>query len=107
MPNYYLQKLTAVVALDGHRLTVTFEDGYTATIDMTWWISRTPGREALRDPAVFGAVKVNEFGAPEWPDEIDLSPGALRAWCEAGYVMSRGTTDEWIHEHSEKTQGVA
>lgn len=107
MPNYYLQKLTKAVPHEDYKLEVTFEDRFTATIDLRPWIERAPLRAPLFDPAVFAAVMVNEFGVPEWPGEIDLSPGTLRAWCESGRVLSKRGTDEWINVHSEKTQGVA
>jgi len=107
MTNYYLQKLSSAAAEAGHRLSVIFADGYSATIDLRPWIDRAPLRAPLLDRAVFERVVVNEFGAPEWPEEIDLSPGTLRAWCEAGRVMTKNETDNWIAERTRAAQEVA
>jgi len=107
MTNYYLQKLTSAAAEAGHRLRVIFADGYNATLDLRPWLDQAPLRAPLLDARVFSRVVVNEFGAPEWPEEIDLSPGTLRAWCEAGRVMTKEETDAWIARHSGAAQDVA
>lgn len=40
------------------------------------------------------------MGVLEWADDLELSPGALRAWCEAGKFMNHDETDAWIEEHT-------
>jgi len=105
--NYHLQKLTRITPLGAHSIEAAFDDGYTARLDLLPWVQRGGIRAPLADTAVFAAVSVNEFGAPEWPGEIDLSPGTLRAWCEAGRVLNREQTDAWITEHSRPAPSVA
>lgn len=107
MTNYYLQKLTRIAPLTGHGIEATFHDGFTAKLDLRPWIERGGIRAALTDPEVFDKVFVNEFGVAEWPRELDLSPGTLRAWCEGGRVLNKPDTDEWIAQHSEKTPAAA
>ena len=105
--NYYLQKLTRITTPGAHSIEAAFDDGYIARLDLLSWIQRGGIRAPLADTAIFSKVSVNEFGAPEWPGGIDLSPGTLRAWCEAGEVLTREQTDAWITSHSRPAQSVA
>jgi len=63
--------------LDGYRLRIRFSDGLEGTYSVE------PERRggvflALRDPAVFNAVRVNsDFGCVEWPGGVDLCPTAM------------------------------
>jgi uncharacterized protein DUF2442 len=86
---------------------VQFADGREYLLDLAPWIARGGVRAKLADQRLFRAVMVNDEGAPEWPGEIDLSPGTLRAWCEAGRVMTKEDTDAWIARHSKAAQSVA
>jgi hypothetical protein len=104
--DYYLQIVTEVKP-NGYRLWVKFSDGFEAEIDMKPWIESEGRQSAMADAALFAQVKVTDLGAPEWPGEIDLSPGSLRAWCEAGRVMSLEETDEWTERYGEPIEGVA
>src|SRR5579862_7504103 len=102
MNQYYSQKVTDAQALGGHRLLVTFADGFSAEIDLTALLDAGLIFSPLRDPVVFAQAKVNsEWGIIEWPGEIDLSPGSLRAWCEAGHFLSLEETDEWVRKHGQ------
>lgn len=105
--NYYLTRLTQISTLDGQQVEATFDDGFTAIIDLLPWIVRGGIRADLADPRIFRGVLVNDEGAPEWPGEIDLSPGTLRAWCEAGRVLSPEETNAWITQAQKKAQSVA
>lgn len=105
--NYYLQALTRIVPLGGHRIEATFADGFTGRIDLLPWVQRGGLRAPLADAVRFASVVVNEFGAPEWPGEIDLSPGTLRAWCESGRVLSKSETDAWVAEQARPAQNAA
>jgi hypothetical protein len=53
-----------------------------------------------RDVEFFARVRL-EHGVPVWSDELDLSPGSLRAWCEAGRVLSSEETDAWVAQRAE------
>ena len=107
MPHcYLLEKVTAAAALGAQRIRVTFADGFTADIDLAPLIDFGPVFEPLRDPRIFGIFHVRH-GALEWSDDLDLSPGSLRAWCEAGRVLNLTDTDAWIQDHSRAPAGVA
>jgi len=38
---------------------------------------RGPMFEPLRDPSYFARVKLSDYGAPVWPNGLDLAPDAL------------------------------
>jgi hypothetical protein len=62
--------------LEGSRLWLRFADGLSGEIDLgpdLWG----PLGEPLRDPALFAAVQVDEFGALAWPNGFDAAPDAL------------------------------
>ena len=106
--NYYEQQVTAAAPLGGYRLRVTFADGFTGEIDLSALVGRGPIYEPLRDVAFFQRVKVSpEWGVLEWAEDLELSPGALRAWCEAGKLMDHDETDAWIERHSVDPEKVA
>jgi hypothetical protein len=101
MNQYYEQRVTAAEPLGGYRLRVTFEDGFTAEIDLSPLIGRGPIFEPLRETEFFARVGVDrDFGCLIWPGDLDLSSGSLRAWCEAGKFMDYDETNAWIEQHS-------
>ena len=59
-----------------YQLFVEFADGVSGVIDLS---RRLFGAmfEPLRDPEVFRAAQIDEFGAPCWPNGADLAPDAL------------------------------
>jgi hypothetical protein len=108
MKKYYSQKVTSVEALGGYRLKVTFADHFTASIELAPLLDSGPMFAPLRDLSFFNRVRVSpEWGVLEWPQEIDLSPGTLRAWCEAGSFLNHEQTENWIQQHSGETEKVA
>jgi len=104
MRNYLLEKLSALQPLGGHRIRLTFRDGFTAEIDLAPLLDRGPLYEPLRDH--FNSVHL-EDGVPVWLDDYDFSPAALRAWCEAGRVLSIEETDEWVTRNSKPAARLA
>jgi hypothetical protein len=92
--------------LGGHRLRLTFTDGYSAEIDLSPILDWGPIYEAIRNPEDFRQVTVC-YGVPEWPGDFDFSPGTLRAWCEAGRIMSLDETDKWLGAHCAAPQRAA
>lgn len=67
-----------VIPLPGYRLAVRFYDGVSGIVDMS---ARLRNRSigvfaALRDPAVFNAVRV-EMGTVSWPSGADLAPDVM------------------------------
>ena len=108
LSSYYEQNVSAVESLGGYRLRVTFGDGFTAEIDLSALVGRGPIYEPLRDIGFFQRVKVNpEWGVLEWSDDLELSPGSLRVWCEAGKILSHDETDAWIERSFVAPQKVA
>jgi hypothetical protein len=106
--NYLSQTVTAIATTgSGYRIRATFSDGFTGEVDLAPLLGCGPIFESLRDPAFFRRVKVSSYGVPEWSDELDLSPGSLRAWCEAGQFMDYEQTDAWIAQHSPPREKVA
>ncbi len=58
------------------RRWLRFADGVSGKVDLAadlWG----PLGEPLRDPALFAAVQVDEFGALVWPNGFDAAPDAL------------------------------
>jgi hypothetical protein len=106
MNRYFTETITAIEAIVGHRVHVTFQDGYSGEVDLTPLLNCGPIFEPLREEAIFKQVTVAD-GAPLWPEDIDLSPGALRAWCEAGKFMDYEETDAWIEQHIVAPERVA
>ena len=69
-------KIVHAKPLPDFRLEVAFDDGETGVVDL----SHLAGRgvfEAWNMPDVFESVRVTEFGAVEWPGELDLCPDSL------------------------------
>jgi hypothetical protein len=106
MNNYLTEELRNAEPSGGHRLRLTFTDGYSAELDLAPILNWGPIYEAIRNPDVFRQVTVRH-GVPEWPGDFDFSPGTLRAWCEAGRVMSLDETDEWVRSHSSPREQAA
>jgi hypothetical protein len=99
MENYLTEELQAAQPLGGHRLRLTFADGFQAEIDLAPILDWGQVYEPIQNPDNFAKVTVND-GVPEWPGDFDFSPGTLRVWCEAGKIMSLDETDEWLRQHS-------
>jgi len=77
-------RVKSVAALADFRLSVTFVDGLSGTVDMSEMItSPSAGVFAdLRDESLFDQVFV-EHGAVTWPGELDLAPDAMHAAIDA------------------------
>lgn len=73
-------RVREVTALGGYRLSVSFVDGLSGTVDMSALIvSPEAGVFAsLSDHALFDQVYV-EHGAITWPGDLDLAPDAMYA----------------------------
>jgi len=78
-----LPRITAVEALDGFRLRLTFTDGLVREVDLAndlWG----PMAEPLQDPDYFAQVRVDpELGTVVWPNGYDLDPDVLHGDFEA------------------------
>ncbi len=67
---------THIEARPGHRIYVEFSDGVSGEIDLSERLFG-PVFEPLQDEDLFRQVKLDEFGAPCWPNGADLAPDAL------------------------------
>jgi len=72
--------VTAVEALSGFRLRVSFADGLAGVVDMSDLVHSPEAGvfAALRDPSLFAQVAL-DYGAVSWPDKLDLAPDAMHA----------------------------
>lgn len=82
----YIERLTSALPLDGHRLALTFADGFTASLDVGPALEG-PLFAPLHDPAAFRSVTV-EDGVPVWPCGADIDPATLSIWAESGRILS-------------------
>jgi hypothetical protein len=71
-----MSKLIALRALDGYRLFAEFADGVSGTLDLTDRLFG-PVFSPLKEERLFKQVRIDEFGAPVWPNGADLAPDAL------------------------------
>lgn len=68
-----------IIRIDVRRpfvLYVEFDDGVKGEYDMTDRLNG-PVFAPLRDPAIFAQVKLADWGAPVWPNGVDIAPDAL------------------------------
>jgi hypothetical protein len=71
-----VKKITEAKTLGNFRLWLRFSDGTEGTADL----SDLAGKgvfSALSAPGAFARVKVTDFGAIAWDNDIDLCPDAL------------------------------
>lgn len=71
-------RLTRVEARPAHRLFVEFSDGLSGEVDLSRKMVG-PMFAPLADPAYFAQVTLDEWGAPCWPNGLDLAPDGLYA----------------------------
>jgi hypothetical protein len=76
-------RVTAVEALDGYRLRLTFNDGLVRQVDCSNLLHGKLGA-ALQDPAYFRQVRVDEASRTiVWPNGLDPDPDVLHGDYEA------------------------
>lgn len=77
-------RFTALKALPGHKLHMTFIDGTEATVDFTPFFDESPGLAPLRDAKAFAQVCIGEDAGwtAEWP-HLDIQIGADTLWLDA------------------------
>jgi hypothetical protein len=70
--------LVEAKAEGSHRVTVRFEDGVTAELDLSYLLSYGGVFEPLRDADYFGRLRADpEAGTIVWPNEADIAPETL------------------------------
>lgn len=84
-------KVTAVEALDGHKLRARFSDGSEGVRDFADILAEAgPMIEPLRDPAFFAKVFI-ELGAPTWPNGYDIAPWTLHKELADAKLLKRSS----------------
>ena len=71
-----MHRIVEVKPAPGYVLEVEFSDGLAGSVDLS---DRLFGEmfEPLRDQTLFNRVRVDEYGAINWPNGADLAPDAL------------------------------
>lgn len=96
-------RIAAVKALKPYRLSLTFGDGATMTVDLAAIIDRIPILAPLKDPKLFAGARVGEWGLTvDWiPGELDLAGDNLRAEAvEQSGGISHERIWEWMHRNA-------
>ncbi len=83
----YPQTIIKAEVLRPFLLKLSFADGFVGEIDVSPILQRGGVFTPLSDPRIFSEVRV-EYGTVVWPGDVDLSPESLRAYCEAGRVIT-------------------
>ena len=71
-----MEKITHLEARSPFVLYVEFDDGVKGEYDMSDRLNG-PVFAELRDPAFFARVALADWGAPVWPNGVDIAPDAL------------------------------
>lgn len=79
-----LHIITNVKVQDNYKLTLTFADGETRTVDFASLIRQGGVFSPLADPQFFSQVQISEDGRYiTWPGELDFCADALRVQASA------------------------
>jgi hypothetical protein len=71
-----MERIVRIEVLRPFVLYVEFDDGVKGECDMSERLNG-PVFEPLRDPAFFAQVQLADWGAPVWPNGVDIAPDAL------------------------------
>jgi hypothetical protein len=84
-----MPRVTAVEALDGFKVRLTFKDGTVGSVDLADIIGEGPVFEPLRDRTYFRKVRVNRtLGTIVWPNGADVAPETLYARVAATFTAA-------------------
>jgi len=76
MSEWNFQKVIKVEPRDNYQIYVEFDDGKSGLVDLSGSMQGEVF-EPLQDPDFFQKVTVDDWGAPCWPNGLDLAPDAL------------------------------
>jgi hypothetical protein len=77
-------RLLEAKPLDGCVVHVSFEDGTTADVDLSYLLDYGGVFEPLRDPGFFAQLRPDaEAGTIVWPNDADIAPETLYAHASA------------------------
>ncbi|MFZ4580335.1 MAG: DUF2442 domain-containing protein [Myxococcota bacterium] len=71
-----MERIVSLEARPPHRLYVRFDDGVAGEVDLADRL-RGPMFAPLTDPQYFAQVVLSDYGAPLWPNGLDLAPDGL------------------------------
>ena len=71
-----MERITRIEPRAPFVLYVEFDDGVRGEYDMADRLNG-PVFAPLRDPAFFAQVRLAEWGAPVWPNGVDIAPDTL------------------------------
>jgi hypothetical protein len=95
-------RITSATALDAMRVAVSFDNGFSADVDLAAFVSGFKSLKPLRDAALFARVDVEEWGSGlTWDDEGPLSIAATTVYrlaCEQASDPAR-SFDAWMMQH--------
>lgn len=95
-------RISAVSALPGQRLHLTFEDGWQADVNLSGWIENTRLFKPLQDAALFAQAKRGEWGTSVvWVDDaIDMGADNLRHLAtEQTGGIGHERLIHWLHDN--------
>ncbi len=97
-----LPRISAVKAHENMRVTLRFEDGWTADVDLTDFVSGFKSLKPLRDTALFARAAIEEWGSGlTWDDEGPLSIAATTLYRLAAEQSGNAARsfDAWMMQH--------
>ena len=97
-----MPRITSVKLLDGMRLAVGFEDGWSAEVDLAGFVADFKSLHPLRDPQLFARVALEEWGSGvTWDDEGPLSIAATTVYRLASEQAgdTARSFDAWMMQH--------
>lgn len=96
-------KLTGVSVVGSNAVSLSWDDGCTAKVDLSAIIATHPAMVALTDPGSFAKVALSADGwSLEWPTGIDFGAPQLRRWADeqAGSTMPAEAFRHWMEGHN-------
>ena len=95
-------KLTSLTVTGDHALTLGWDDGASAPVDLAAVISGRKAIGPLADLEEFARAKLSDDGwSVEWPSGIDFGAPQLRRWADeqSGKAMPPAAFRAWIENH--------
>ena len=83
-----MERITRIEARSPFVLYVEFDDGVRGEYDMKDRLNG-PVFVPLRDPEYFAQVRLSEWGAPLWPNGVDIAPDAIYERIRNGHMTPR------------------
>jgi hypothetical protein len=98
-----LGRLTGVAVAHDCRLSLRWDDGRSAEVDLATVVASRTVLRSLADATTFAGARVSDDGwSVEWPDEgIDFGAQQLRRWADeqAGEAMPLAEFRAWLRRH--------